>query len=357
MLLRTLGRLQLEGASFTQAKALTLLAYLALEGPQERRHLAELFWFKATDPLNNLNTALSRIRKGAPGAVEADEVRVSTRLPCDAVELLEANPKGEAETCLALYQGRFLQGVRLQGTSNDLEEWIYATRETLAARAREALLHLAEDSAAAGDFDRTADQAHRAYLLPGAPEPEAEDLERMYALLRAAEHPAATEVRKEAGGYGLNLRLSPSEARASLRLEAEPARREVSHNLPVQPTGFIGREAEMAKLDRLLADPECRLLTITGPGGVGKTRLAIEAVQHQGERYPDGVTFISFVTVTAPTSMPYPIATALDFSFFGPINPKEQLLEHLQDKEMLLVLDNLEHLLSGVHFIGEMLAT
>ncbi|UCH27888.1 MAG: tetratricopeptide repeat protein, partial [Trueperaceae bacterium] len=237
-----------------------------------------------------------------------------------------------------------------------LEEWIYATRETLAARAREALLHLAEDSAAMEGFDRAADQAHRAYLLPGAPEPEAEDLERVYALLRAAEHPAATEVRKEAGGYGLNLQLSPGEARASLRLEVEPARREVSHNLPVQPTGFIGREAEMAKLGELLGDPECRLLTIAGPGGIGKTRLAVEVARQQLPAFPDGVYFVSFVSVETPTQMTYAVSDALDFSLLGTGDPQAQLLRRLENHTVLLLLDNLEHLLDDTSLIQRLIA-
>ena len=75
MRLLTLGGLSLQDTSFRRTKPLLLLAYLALEGPQERRYLAELFWPGESDPMNSLSAALTKLRKGVEGAVEADEVR------------------------------------------------------------------------------------------------------------------------------------------------------------------------------------------------------------------------------------------------------------------------------------------
>ncbi len=119
-------------------------------------------------------------------------------------------------------------------------------------------------------------------------------------------------------------------------------------NLPFQITPFIGREAELAMLGKLLAEPQCRLLTITGLGGIGKTRLAIELASNKQALFPGGVYYVSLVSLNSPEFIIPAIAEVLKFSFSGDGNPQEQLLKHLaaQTRQaLLLVLDNLEHLL------------
>lgn len=119
-------------------------------------------------------------------------------------------------------------------------------------------------------------------------------------------------------------------------------------NLPPQTTPFIGREAELAALGKLLAEPECRLLTITGLGGIGKTRLAIELASNQQSLFPGGVYYVSLVSLNSPEFIIPAIAEVLKFSLSAAGNPQEQLLKHLalQTRQaLLLVLDNLEHLL------------
>ncbi len=97
MQLRTLGGLKLEGAAFSRPKPLLLLAYLALEGPQERRHLGELFWPGPNYALRNLSTVLTRLKEAASDVVEGDGVRIWTTLTCDAQLLLTALEKRELE--------------------------------------------------------------------------------------------------------------------------------------------------------------------------------------------------------------------------------------------------------------------
>lgn len=94
MNLLTLGRFELTGAAFARPKPLLLLAYLALEGPRDRRHLAELFWPEAADPLNSLSAALKQLRHAAPGSVEGDTTQVRTLAACDARTFLELAEKG-----------------------------------------------------------------------------------------------------------------------------------------------------------------------------------------------------------------------------------------------------------------------
>src|SRR5262249_47315798 len=98
----------------------------------------------------------------------------------------------------------------------------------------------------------------------------------------------------------------------------------------------------------LLLDPQCRLLTLVGPGGIGKTRLALESASAQRTCFPQGVWFVSLAAINAAEFLVPTIASALGATLSGPSEPKEQLLTYLSDKTMLLVLDNFEHLLDGV---------
>jgi predicted ATPase/transcriptional regulator with XRE-family HTH domain/cytochrome c553 len=125
--------------------------------------------------------------------------------------------------------------------------------------------------------------------------------------------------------------------------------------LPTPPTPLIGREAELTTLVRLLHDPLCRLLTLVGPGGIGKTRLALTVAATQGELLPDGVCFVPLISLTSPEFIVPAVADALGFMFSGPLDPKMQLLNYLREKCLLLVLDGLEHLLEEAGLLAELL--
>jgi transcriptional regulator with XRE-family HTH domain len=126
-------------------------------------------------------------------------------------------------------------------------------------------------------------------------------------------------------------------------------------NLPVPPTPLIGRESELATMGQLLGDLQCRLLTVVGPGGIGKTRLAIEAASRHQDRFPDGACFVSLAALNSSAFLVPAIADSLGFVFQGQVDPRLQLLNYLRAKEALLVLDNAEHLLDGVGLFGELL--
>ena len=110
----------------------------------------------------------------------------------------------------------------------------------------------------------------------------------------------------------------------------------------------------MAEINSLLTNPDCRLLTLVGPGGMGKTRLAMEAARHF--ICPDGVYFVPLQPLTSPDFIIAAIAEALIFQFYGEGEPRRQLLDYLRDKSLLLLLDNFEHLLDGVDILADMLA-
>ena len=124
-------------------------------------------------------------------------------------------------------------------------------------------------------------------------------------------------------------------------------------NLPTPPTPLIGRDAELATLARLLRDPQCRLLTLVGPGGIGKTRLALEIACTQIKLFPDGVYFVGLASLTSAQFVVPAIADALGFTFSGPAEPQTQLLHYLRERYLLLVLDNFEHLLEAGPVLAE----
>jgi predicted ATPase/DNA-binding CsgD family transcriptional regulator len=127
------------------------------------------------------------------------------------------------------------------------------------------------------------------------------------------------------------------------------------HNLPSPSTPFIGREGELFEITGLLSDPACRLLTLTGPGGIGKTRLALEAAFKIVNAFPNVVFFVPLQPLTSPDFIVTAIADALRFSFYGGGDLKSQLLDFLREKHLLLLLDNFEHLMDGVDLLPEIL--
>ena len=126
-------------------------------------------------------------------------------------------------------------------------------------------------------------------------------------------------------------------------------------NLPRQITSFIGRQQELADLTALLKDPACRLLTLVGPGGIGKTQLAIQAARGQLSQLPDGVCFVPLAPVASAELLPSVLASVLQITFFDSADLNEQLLHYLHEKTVLLLLDNFEHLLAGAELLSAIL--
>jgi len=136
--------------------------------------------------------------------------------------------------------------------------------------------------------------------------------------------------------------------------EERPA--SVSSRLPLASTRFIGREAELAQIEDYLNDPDCRLLTLIGPGGVGKTRLAYQAAVSKAGDFASGVCVVPLAGVASPEYLLSTLAERLKLQLYGSADQKAQVLEYLREKRQLLVLDNCEHLLDGIEVLDEILA-
>jgi len=127
-------------------------------------------------------------------------------------------------------------------------------------------------------------------------------------------------------------------------------------NLPVQLTSFVGRAKELEEIDLLIADPDCRILTLVGPGGIGKTRLALETAAHQVHTYADGTYFVPLAPLRSEEYLVPTVAGALKFTFdthASDLDPKSQLLDYLGDRSALLLMDNFEHLIQGADLLVE----
>ncbi len=126
------------------------------------------------------------------------------------------------------------------------------------------------------------------------------------------------------------------------------------HNLPPQATRFVGRQRELAEISALLADPDVRLLTVLAPGGMGKTRLVLEAARAQIGSFADGIYFVPLAPLSSAANLITTIAESIGFSFYGENTLTQQVIDFLRDRSLLLVLDNFEHLLDGAPLVAEM---
>lgn len=125
--------------------------------------------------------------------------------------------------------------------------------------------------------------------------------------------------------------------------------------LPAPGTPFIGRADELQALAQLLADDTCRLVTVTGSGGVGKSRLALRAAEEAAWRFPDGCAFVRLAGLPDPELLPFALAEALGVTLTRRAEPLPELLDLLHEKQLLLLLDNFEHLTAGAYVLAAIL--
>ncbi len=343
--LRTMGALHLEGTTLRRPKPLLLLAYLAVEGPTSRGHLAELFWPDADKPFASLSITLSRLRPVLGDALTASDVTVTTSVSSDVQTFLGHIERAAWDEAVTNFGGHFLGDGLPTGLGGELQEWAYQTRDFLASRAREALLRLGERAASADDFRAAATHAERAFHLGGPAGLEPEALARAHDLLTAGGSPLAAACRREASELGFRLTRTREQARKRLQTAAALTPTTFKR-LPSRHKTFVGRDQELARLLELLGHPEGRLVTLTGMAGVGKTQLALHFAEESLRRgqFANGAAFVD-VAAAGSSELPFGIANALGVTLQAGADLAAQLVDAVAERELLVVMDNFEHLL------------
>jgi tetratricopeptide (TPR) repeat protein len=186
----------------------------------------------------------------------------------------------------------------------------------------------------------------------------------MLALYRSGRQADALDVYRRARtrlGEELGLEPSPrlrglqsSVLRQDPSLAVEPPELRARRHLPAQPEALIGRERELSELTELVASAGVRLVTLTGPRGVGKTRLAIAAAERLAASFPDGVWFVDLCSVRETVQVLPAVARALGIQEEAGGPPEDALPQYLRDKELLLVLDPFEHLLQAALLVSSL---
>ncbi len=369
-------RVTLDGApitGFESNKVRALLAYLAVEAdhPHSRETLAGFLWPNQPERTarHNLSQALSNLRRvihdrdAEPPFLHVTRWTVQFNRESDhqldvaefaaQVAAVESHPHLRLERCesclrrlerlAALYRGEFLTGFFVDD-SVPFSEWATLLRERFHRQVLDTLYHLTEYYEARRDYKRARRYARRQVELEPWREEAHQQLMRL--LAHSGQRSAALQQYETCRRILADeLNIAPHQKTTALYERIRAAGRATPHNLPPQLTTFVGRERELSAIAERLADPGCRLLTLTGLGGIGKTRLALQAAQEHLANFLHGVYFIPLAGLGAADFFATTVADALDFSFSGRQEPETQLLDYLREKELLLVLDNLEHLL------------
>ncbi len=383
----------------TSPRILALLAYLGAE--QDRTHprdaLAELLWPGQPTGRQNLRQALSRLRKALPQPAgdppfllaSRQEIRLNpdadqqvdvdifirdlnrvrahdhpSLLGCDACIV-------RLEAAMVAYRGDFLAG--LDAGSPAFDEWTRMQRTWLRREALWALDALTRHALEQADAPRALAFAQRQLALD--PLREEAHCQLMTALvLQGRRSEALTHYEQLVDLLRRELDVAPGSATAAICAELrrerpasarppQPPRRpavaEQSHNLPSQFTPFIGRADLLDAIRERLERDECRLLTLVGPGGAGKTRLAIEAARQRLEHHSDSVCFVDLSGLASAEQLPVAIVGALGLVLPPHACTDEQrraaLVRMVRDRDLLLALDNYEQLLPYTGLITELL--
>jgi len=370
-------------ANLTSTKARAMFVYLAYhQRPFPRDTLATLFYgdLPQKRAAANLRVLLSRLRPlNDYLAISRHTVAIDPECDywLDATALEQQltaagmpTPANAAQiaAALSLYRGDFLAGFHV-GQALDFEEWRIIEQERLRQRVIEASSRLIDCYLAHNQLQPGLDQANQ--LLRLDPLREETHRQLMVLLARNGQRSAAlTQYRRCRQLLADELGVEPAPETTELHerilaleetdqtqvdLPLVVAEREA--NLPRQLTPFIGRNKELVHLKAQLSQPDCRLLSLVGLGGVGKTRLALQ-LTHQlaaAETYPDGLYFVPLAAVSGRQFMAAAIAETLRFSFQGHKQPEAELIDYLRQKKLLLVLDNVEHLPTGAELVVDIL--
>lgn len=382
---------QLDGETLTLAydKVRALLAYLAIESdkPLRREILIGLLWPEQTEKeaRHSLSQALLKLRQ----AIDPDnsvvlanrhtvqlnpEAKIELDTAVFTITLHQCQTHQHAqpelcedcmvrrETAVSLYSGPFLAGLSLPDAPT-FEQWQTQQREQFQRQALAALSILSTYHEKRGELQQAIAYAERQLAL----EPWQEETHRQLMRLMLYNGQRSRAIAQYLSCVQLldeELGVPPSSETVAIYKLIETAAPNPPHNLPTPQTPFIGRKPEIAKITSWLACENSRLITVVGPGGIGKSRLAVSIAQKQLGRpveeaneaetyafFTDGVFWVPLARVTNGTALVPAIAEAIGLQFESgesdaqPRPAQQQLLSYLRGKRILLLLDNFEQLL------------
>ncbi len=367
--------------NFDSNKVRALLAYLAVEcdHAHRREKLAALLWPEIPDnrARANLSQALYNLRH----LFERDERHPAYFLV--SREMVQFNPASETRVdvhafkellggggnrqlsrsvahqdqlsrlseAVDLYEGEFLEGLSIED-SLPFEEWCTLVRQRLYNQALDALSTLVGAYSRRGELDLALAYARRQVEL----DPIGERATRQLMVLlerNGNRNQALAQYQRLSLELAEELGIEPERETVELHQRILTGS-EVSdqldgrrHNLPAFLTRMVGRAQELGELQAQLADPDVRLLTILGPGGSGKTRLALEAARANLDAFKHGAFFVSLNPVQATVSILPAVVEAVGLPLSDEGDLQQQLTDYLRGKQILLVMDGFEHLLEG----------
>ncbi len=317
------------------------LAYLALTGDWVTRdRLGFLFWADTPDTKarHNVRQLLKRIRQ-LPWieGLETRDDAVRWLVPNDVADLTELIAREDWGDLPS--SGDLLPGLERTSTA-EFEEWLLAQRRRILSMWQAAVVASARDAGAQGDpnrglhlLDPLLDSISGGDVVVPYMELAVKAGRRDLAI--AGFDRVAAHLRRELG-----VDPPASAVEVMQRLASQPS----SQTVESARRGPVGREHELTEIARLLALPDCRLLTLVGPAGIGKSTIAHELLNRLGSNHVDGSSFVSLESVVDPDDVPASIAAGLAIGLDARADPVDQLVAALCERDMLLVLDNAEHL-------------
>ena len=354
---------------FRSHRAVALLIYLVCQGkPVPRSELVELIWPDKPEKRGraNLRWSLNYLGKLLPDCWQVSrqtaQFRPGEGCWVDVLALREAlavEDLGELETAVAASDGEFCRGFYIN-ESPEFETWLLTQRERWRQRQIIAYNRLVAHYTTQGAYETALPFARRLRTLE--PWDETAQRQMMDLLGRTGNfNQALAEYERFRQVLGKEFEVTPSRKTEQLRQRILWARQAPRHNLPGVSDDFVGRVIELARLRDCLHDGDVRLITIGGVGGIGKTRLGLEAARNAIDRFINGVVFVSLEAIDAAAELPAAVLHTLVESDFIPPPPLNQepmpyLVDQLQQREMLLFLDNYEQLLPHTEFLQALLS-
>ncbi len=376
--------------TFRTLKERALLTYLAVENGRvhQRETLASLFWSERREGVarNNLRQALYGIRQviGEAGfeavfSVTTVDIQLNLSdqiwLDLTAFEgyvkaaqqhnhsagLLCPYCQQNLRDAVEIYRGDFIEDVFLEDNQK-FQDWVTLRRDRLFRHYCQSLEYLVTSYETAGDFYQAVMYASRQVQIEGLKE----NLFRRLMLLqaKAGRKSDALETyeifrRNLIDKFGKEPEETTAALAEQLRqgwlLPNSPPVKGPKHKLPEYLPPFIGREMELDQIYRAVKNPACRLISVVGPAGVGKTRLAVGAGCQNLPLFSDGVCFISLESVPSAGLLEETMIQALGLGPSVEQEPRQFLLDYLKGRQILLLLDNFEHLQEGKAFLLEIL--